>query len=215
MWWLPQTSGYSYLRVAAIRIDVHHVGENPTNTPRTLPTPIHIHLAYASYEQSPYVTTFHESSIELSRPAAPEKKGSWHNSQRVADRSTGPYPTSLPSQLMKQWGQSQASINGRLLGLLSPYHKYAIGMFNTCSRGATYRSLTDTGGGYNLEGASFLRTTPRPSRPAVSPFHIRAPPGLQFNQVSTTKPKCLVLKNIWLPCDLLTTRSSTVAYIYT
>jgi hypothetical protein len=80
--------------------------------------------------------------------------------------------------------------------------------------GATHRSLTDTGGGYNLEGASFLCTTPRPSRPAVSPFHIRAPPGLQFNQVSTTKPKCLVLKNIWLPRDLLTTRPSTVAYIY-
>jgi hypothetical protein len=44
-------------------------------------------------------------------------------------------PASLQSQPVKQWGQSQASINGRLLGLLGPYHQYAIGTFNTCSRG--------------------------------------------------------------------------------
>jgi hypothetical protein len=61
---------------------------------------------------------------------------------------------------MKQWGQRQASINGRLLGLLGTYHQYAIGMLNTCSRGATERSLTDTGGGDNLGGVDFPRTTP-------------------------------------------------------
>jgi hypothetical protein len=57
---------------------------------------------------------------------------------------------------MKQWGQSRASINGWLLGLLGPYHQYAIGMFNTFSRGPIEWSLTDTGGGgYNLGGAGF------------------------------------------------------------
>jgi hypothetical protein len=59
MWWLPQTSGYSYPKVTTIQIDVHPVGENPTNTPRTLPTPLHARPTYASYGQSPYVTTFH------------------------------------------------------------------------------------------------------------------------------------------------------------
>jgi hypothetical protein len=39
-------------------------------------------------------------------------------------------------------------------------HQYAIGTFNTCSRGPTYRSLTDTGGGYSLGGAGFPHTTP-------------------------------------------------------
>jgi hypothetical protein len=29
------TKWYSYPRVAAIRIDIHHTGENPTNTPYT------------------------------------------------------------------------------------------------------------------------------------------------------------------------------------
>jgi hypothetical protein len=59
MWWLPQISGYSCPRVAVIRIDVHPVGENPTNTTHTLSTPVHISPAYASRGQSPYVETFH------------------------------------------------------------------------------------------------------------------------------------------------------------
>jgi hypothetical protein len=107
-----------------------------------------------------------------------------------ADRSMGPYPVSLPSQPMKQSGQSQVSINDKLLGLLGPYHQHEIGTFNTCSRGPTHQSLTDTGGGYNLGGASFPHTTPQPSQPVVSPFHLRAPPGLQFNQTLSTKPRC-------------------------
>jgi hypothetical protein len=156
----------------------------------TLSTLVHVRPAYTSCGQSPYVATFHQSSTELSRPATPEKKGSRHNPQRAADRSVGPYPASLSSQPLKQWGQSQASINGRLLGLLGSYHQYTISTFNTCSWGPTERSLTDTDGGYNLGGVSFPCTTPRPSRPVVSPFHLSALPSLQFNQVLTTKPKC-------------------------
>jgi hypothetical protein len=48
------------MRVAVIRIDVHHTGENPTNMTRTLPTLIHVCPAYAFYGQSPYVATFCE-----------------------------------------------------------------------------------------------------------------------------------------------------------
>jgi hypothetical protein len=55
--------------------------------------------------------------------------------------------------------------------------------------GPTDRSLTDIGGGYILGGAGFPYTTPRPSQPMVSTFHLRAPPGLQFNHVLSTKPK--------------------------
>jgi hypothetical protein len=53
--------------------------------------------------------------------------------------------------------------------------------FNTCSRGPTHRSLTDTGGCYSLGGADFPHTTPRPSQPAVSTFHLRAPPDLRLS----------------------------------
>jgi hypothetical protein len=73
---LPQTSGYSYPRVAAIRIDVHSAGENPTNMTHTLPTPVHVRSAYASCGRSPYMATFHEPPTELDGVTAPEKKGS-------------------------------------------------------------------------------------------------------------------------------------------
>jgi hypothetical protein len=120
------------------------------------------------------------------------EKGLQTQSTAPADRSTGPYLVSHLSQPMKQWGQSQASIDGRLLGLLGWYHHHATGTFNTCSQGPTHRSLTDTGGGYNLGGASLPHSTPRPSQPAVSPFHLRASPGLQFNQTLSTKQRCWV-----------------------
>jgi hypothetical protein len=81
-------------------------------------------------------------------------------------------------------------VDNRLLGLPSPYHRYAIGTFNICSRGPTEWSLIDTGGGYNLRGAS-LPYTHSPTFPTSCPhFPLVAPPGLHFNQVLTTKPKC-------------------------
>jgi hypothetical protein len=41
--------------------------------------------------------------------------------------------------------------------------------------GATRLSLTDTGGGYNLEGAGFPHTTPRHFQPRVLPFPPKGP----------------------------------------
>jgi hypothetical protein len=153
-----------------IRIDVHPAGGNPTNMPRTLPTPVHVRPAYTFCGQSSYVVTFYESLTELSKPTTPKKKSSRHNRFESLDRSTGPYPVSLPSQPMKQWRQSQASIDGRLLGLLGPYHQHATDTFNTCSRRSTHRSLTDIGRGYNLRGVGLPHTTHRPSQPVVSTF---------------------------------------------
>jgi hypothetical protein len=48
-------------------------------------------------------------------------------------------------------GESQTSVNCKLLGLLGPYHQHAIGTFNTSLQVPTPRSLTDTGGGYHTE----------------------------------------------------------------
>jgi hypothetical protein len=115
-------------------------------------------------------------------PPFPRKRAPNTILSAPADRSMGPYLSSLPSQLMKQWGQRQASISGRLLGLMCPYHQHEIGTFNTCSRGPTHWSLTDTGGGYNLRGAGFPHTTPRPSQLPISPF----PKGLARSQIIQT-----------------------------
>jgi hypothetical protein len=56
-----------------IRIDVHPSGENLTNTPRTLPTPVHACPAYAFCGQSPYMATFHWLPRSRSRPLHPEE----------------------------------------------------------------------------------------------------------------------------------------------
>jgi hypothetical protein len=66
----------------------------------------------------------------------------------------------------------------RLTGFI---YQHVIGMINTCSRGPTHRYLTDTGGDYNLGGAGFPHTTPRPSQPMVSTFHLRVLPSLELS----------------------------------
>jgi hypothetical protein len=136
----------SYLRVTVIRIDVHPIGGNPTNMTCTLPVGgPRTWQPFASHQQHWTVHT------------APEKKGSWHNPQPgwVIRRSA----TQFLSQ-HSHWSsnESQTSVDSRLLGLSSPYHRHVIGTFNTCSRVPTPRSLTDTGGGYHIENLRIATT---------------------------------------------------------
>jgi hypothetical protein len=65
--------------------------------------------------------------------------------------------------------------------LIGSIYKHAIGTFNVCLRGLTNRSLTDTGGGYNVEGDGFSYHTPWPFQPAVSTFHLRAPHNFRIS----------------------------------
>jgi hypothetical protein len=60
--------------------------------------------------------------------------------------------------------------------LTRPIYQHVNDTFNACSWGPTYRSLTDTGGGYNFGGVDFSRTTPQPSQPTASTFHLSARP---------------------------------------
>jgi hypothetical protein len=86
--------------------------------------------------------------------------------------------------------KNQTSVDNRLLGLPDPYYRHAICTFNTCSRGPTEWSLINTGEDYNLGGAG-LPHTHSPTFPTSCPhFSLVAPPGLQFNQVPSIKPKC-------------------------
>jgi hypothetical protein len=68
-------------------------------------------------------------------------------------------------------GLRQAPVDGRLLGLLGPYHWHAIGTFNTCSQVPTPRSLNDTGGGYHIEnlGIATSLSPPFPSEGSTDP----------------------------------------------
>jgi hypothetical protein len=166
-----------------------------------------------------YLTRSTYSNLSYSRqqiwtdPLHPRRRAPDTIHITMAIWSVGPYSASLPQQ-PKSSGENQAPVDNRLLGLSGPYHRYAIGTFNTCSRGPTKRSLIDTGGGYNLGGAGLPHTHSLTFPTSCPHFPLVAPPGLHFNQVLANRPKCWVLKNLWSPHSLLTTQPSTVAYIY-
>jgi hypothetical protein len=142
-----------------IRIDIHPIGENPTNTTRTLPTGgPRTWQPFARHRQI------------WTDPTALEKNGSRHNSQHAGWLIHESIFSFSPEPANEVRGISQAPDDDQLLGLPVPYHRHAIDTFNTCSRGPTHRSLTNTGGGYNVGGAGFPHTIFRPSQPVVSPF---------------------------------------------
>jgi hypothetical protein len=85
-----------------------------------------------------------------------------------------------------------------------PIYKHAIGTFNVFSWGLTHRSLIEIGGGYNLEDVNFPHHTSRLSKPMVSSFHLRAPPGLKLTKlnIDITPPSRRVAS---MPLDLYRT----------
>jgi hypothetical protein len=143
----------------------------PMLSPRIVQDPTY--LTWSTYSD---LSRNHQQS--WAGPLLPRKMAPNTIHNTLGDRFAGPYPVSPPSQPMKQWGQSQASVDGGYSTYWAHKHQHAIGTFNTYSRRSTHWSLIDIGGGYNLEGANFPCTTPRPSQPTVFTFHLRAPPGL-------------------------------------
>jgi hypothetical protein len=120
---LPRTSGYSYPRVAAIWIDIQPAGENPTNMTRTLPTPVHVRLAYASYERSPYVATFREASTDLDRSHCSWEKGL--PTQSTVRRLTDPQVRIQLLSRSSQWSRGRKPSSwrwstSRFTGPISP-----------------------------------------------------------------------------------------------
>jgi hypothetical protein len=109
---LPQTSGYSYL-----------TGENPTNTTRTLPMPVHVRPVYASCGWSPYVATFHEVPTDLDRSHCSREKGL--PTQSTARRLTDPRVRTQLLSRTSQWSKgckpsSWRWPTTRFTGLISP-----------------------------------------------------------------------------------------------
>jgi hypothetical protein len=141
-----------------------------------------------------HIATFHTVINRFEQIHCTEKKGSRHNLQHAGRPIHRSVPSFSPTTANGAVGKSQASVDNRLLGLPVPYHRHAIGTFNTCSRGPTHRSLNDTGGGYNLRGAILPHTHTPTFLTSCLRFPLRAPPGLHFNQVPVMKPKVLSFK---------------------
>jgi hypothetical protein len=146
-------------------------------------------------------------------PLLPWKRAPDPIHSTTADRSVGSYPIFLPRQPLKQWGQSQPSVDDWLLGLPGPHFWHAIDTFNTCSWGPTHRSLTDIGEGYNLGGVDFSHYTLRPFQLTVFCF---PPKGPTWSQVIQSQHK---LKWKWCETPIADPwyfdhSVSTEAYIY-
>jgi hypothetical protein len=111
---------YSYLRVAAIRIDVYHVGKNTTNTSQAS-------HAQSAYGPRPYIShvvntyqPFTKSSTDLYRSTTLEKKGSQHNPQLNDCLIYGSVPSFSPTTTNETVGKRQVSVDNQLLGLPGP-----------------------------------------------------------------------------------------------
>jgi hypothetical protein len=138
--------------------------------------------SYTSCGQSPYMANFHTDPTELDRCTTPEKK--WAR-LHLSTRLCGPWdpPQFLPQH--NHWSSAPKPHNcwwTTYIDSLGPYHQHVISTFNTCSRGPTHRSLTDTGGGYNLGGADLTHHTPQPFQPTVLRFAPKGPARSQVNQ---------------------------------
>jgi hypothetical protein len=72
----------------------------------------------------------------------------------------GPHPISLPLTAIEAMEKVKYLLPASYIGLLGPYHQHVISTFNTCSRGRTHQSLTNTGVGYNLGGVVFPHHSP-------------------------------------------------------
>jgi hypothetical protein len=153
-----------------IRIDVHSTGE--TRPIRHICFPCQsTYVRHTLPTGSPRMwQPFVKSSTTMNRATAPEKKVSQHNSQCAGWPIRGSVPSFSPKLAIKAVGVESPFVSNQLLGLSDPYHRHAIGTFNTCSWGSTHRSLTDTSKGYNLRGVGFPHTIPWSSWPAVSTF---------------------------------------------
>jgi hypothetical protein len=162
----------------------------------------------------PHIATFHTVINRFEQIHYTQEKGLL--TQSTAWRSSDPWVCTqlLSHNSQRAVGKSQAPVDNQLLCLLGPYHQHAIGTFNTCSQGPTEQSLIDTGRGYNLGGVGLPHTHSSTFPTSYPHFPLVALPGLHFNQILASRPKCSVLKNLWAPRGLLTTQPSTGAYIY-
>jgi hypothetical protein len=145
----------------------------------------HTYLRWSTYSNLSHHR--HQRWIE---PLLPRKKGSRHNPQHDDCPINRSIPSFSPEPAIEAVGVSHPLLMTDYWACWAHKHQHTISTFNTCLRGSTHRSLTDTGGGYSLEVVGFPYSTPRPPQLTVFTFHLRAPPGLQFNQILSTKPKC-------------------------
>jgi hypothetical protein len=139
--------------------------------------------------RGPHITTFHTVVNRFEQIHCTREE--WLLTQSTARWPSDPRVRTQLLSHNSQWSSGEKSSfywqpTNRLIGPISPacdrYVQYLL-------TGPTERSLIDIGGGYNIGGAGLPRTH-SPTFPSSYPhFPLVVSPGLQFNQVLTTKSK--------------------------
>jgi hypothetical protein len=135
------------------------IDQHATRFPRS----VHVWPLTIRISRGPRIATFHKVINSDGQSHCSREKGSWHNPQHDGWPIHGFVPSFSHEPAIEAVGVKPPSVDNRLLGLPGLYHWHVIDTFNTCSRGPTHRSLTDTGRGYSFEGAGLPHHTPRPS----------------------------------------------------
>jgi hypothetical protein len=207
------TSGYSYLRVVTIQINVHPTGE-------TWPT-CHTHLMLTPHmvPDHTYLTWSTHSNLSCSHQQSwagsllPRKKGSQYNPQHDDWPIHGFVPSFSPEPTNEAVGAKPTFCWWLATRLTEPIPL-------TCDRYVQYLLV-----GANPSVLNRHRWGLQPWRCQFSTYHsptfpidsLHFPPkglsGLQLNHIPLIKPK-LSLRNLWPSCSLSTTRSSNETYIY-
>jgi hypothetical protein len=180
MWRLPRTSSYSYPRVATIWIDVHPIGET----------------WYTRYVCFSYQSTYATHTLPADGPRTWQPftltQQSWTYSLLL--RKSASDSTTQPGWVVRRIRLSFSPKHNHWSSALKPniywwtcyislldlYHQHVISTFNTCSWGSIHRSLTNTGGGYNLGVPACHITLPDLPNWWSFTFHLRVPPGLKL-----------------------------------
>jgi hypothetical protein len=154
------------MRVAAIRIDVHPVGENPIHTTRMLPAPVHIHFLHAVSVRDNLLLAITSvgRTLLLSRKRAPDTTSS------PTKWSTGLPPSFSPNTVIEAVMKSKHLLTNKL-------HQFAGPITPTCDWYVQYL-LTEA----NPSVLNRHRRRLQPFRCWLSTYHSPTFPtnGLQF-----------------------------------
>jgi hypothetical protein len=168
MWRLPRTSGYSYWQSRWFE-SMYTLQEKSDQHVTRFPHSVRVWLSTIRISRGRHIATFCEVINSNGQSHC-----SWE--KRLLTQSTTRRLTNL-------WVRTQ---------FLSWASHWSSGGKTTLCWWQTTRlggALTNTSGGYNLGGVGFPHTTPWPSQPTVSPFHLRALPSLHFKHKPSIKPK--------------------------
>jgi hypothetical protein len=127
-----------------IRIDVHPTGKtrptrhtHPTTGPRMVPD--HRYITWSTH------SNLSRSPHEVERGPTPEEILA--TTGRLARPSSWVTSSFLPHDRLSVGERYFSQVVTQLHRFTRPIYQHVISTFNTCSRGSTHQSITDTGGG--------------------------------------------------------------------